>query len=196
MTRTPKTSIACPFTIIIDTAEQHPFAFTGLKADANQNYLPIKVETVSECLGRHPDSLGDYSIVGGVGSIHVERKSLEDAQGTILGWEDGRRDRFEQELANLSAIEAALVVVECSLPELLANAPDWGTKTKQQNAKTLFRSILAWQQDYRVPWLFAGSRAMAEQATYRFFYRWYEKKRIKAKALKQASDSVVLQGLF
>jgi hypothetical protein len=175
--RETKAFVRTPFSILIDTAEQHPFRFSDLKADAKQDYLPLDVPIEFTCLGRHPDSLGDYSILGGVGRCHVERKSREDCQGTILGFEDGRRERFEKELANLAAIDAALVVVECSLDEIIDTAPDHGKRTKSQNAKTLFRSILALQQDYRVPWLFCGTRRLAEVATFRFLARWFEKRK-------------------
>lgn len=163
------------FTILIDTAEQHAYSFMGLRADADRDYEPIAVNVDYTCLGRHPDSLGDYSLVGGIGRCHIERKSMDDAHSTILGFAGDRRQRFENELANLSRIEAPLVLVECSLESLLVHAPQWGKKTQQQNAKTLFRSILAYQQDYRVPWMFAGSRLLAEQSAYWFLRRFWAK---------------------
>lgn len=164
------------FVIVIDSAEQHPFAFTGLRHDSDKDYEPIIQPTIRQSLGRHPNSLGDYSLVGGIGRCHIERKSMDDAHSTILGFNDGHRERFESELGNLSKIESAAVVVECSLEDLLKNAPQYGVKTPQQNAKTLFRSILAWQNDYRgVPWIFADDRRLAEQATYWWLHRWWEK---------------------
>lgn len=163
------------FTIIIDSAEQHAFTFTGLREDAAKDYAPIVVPTIRQSLGRYPNSLGDYSLVGGIGRCHIERKSMDDAHSTILGFNDGHRVRFESELANLSKIESAAVVVECSLEDLLKNAPQYGVKTPQQNAKTLFRSILAYQNDYKVPWIFADDRRLAEQATYWWLHRWWEK---------------------
>ncbi len=142
------------------------------------------VETVRRCLGRYPISYGDYSLESAdgrqsfVGWCNVERKSLEDCQSTILGFADGHRERFEQELENLSRLitgdgGCAMVVVECSVEQLLRSAPSHGKKTASQNAKTLLRSILAYQQDYRVPWLFAGSRRLAEIATFRFLERFW-----------------------
>lgn len=90
------------FHILIDSAEQHPFSFSGLRSDANEGYTQLRVLTSIECLGRHPDSLGDYSLAGGIGRCHIERKSMGDCQSTILGFNDGHRDRFEQELRNLA----------------------------------------------------------------------------------------------
>jgi hypothetical protein len=39
----------------------------------------------------------------------------------------------------------------------------------------IYRSLLAWQQDYRVQWAFCESRRMAEITTFRWLYRWWEK---------------------
>jgi hypothetical protein len=168
-------SFRSPFTVIIDTAEQFPFDFQGLKSDSDHDYLPIEVPIINDCLGRHPDSLGDYTILGGKGRCHVERKSLDDAHVTILGFTDGRRERFESELANLANIECGLVIVECSFADLIRFAPDRGKKSAKENAKILARSVMAFQMDYRVQWMFAESRQMAQQYVYRWFWRFWEK---------------------
>ena len=173
--------VLAPFTILVDTAEQHPFTFQNFYTDGNaERRKPLIVPTESRALGRFPDSLGDYSLDSGVGRCHVERKSMQDAHGTILGWakkgEDvGRRERFERELEHLSEMEAGLVVVECSLSDLLRLAPVYGRKSAAENAKTLFRSVLAFQQDYAVSWIFADGRRTAEQVTFRWLQRWHEK---------------------
>lgn len=178
-----------PITILIDTAEQHPFSFTSIKADAKDDYQPLAVDTVRQCLGRHPDSLGDYSfhangIGSAVGRCHIERKSIEDLQSTILGFNDGHRQRFEQELANLDRIESGMVLVEANEIDVVANAPEYGKKTKQQNAKILFRSLISFRQRFpRVQWCFAGSRSMAELYAYWFFFRFYEKEFLKPKSI-------------
>lgn len=181
------------FKIYIDTAEQAPFTFTGLRSDSDKGYTTLAVDIEHRCLGRHPDSFGDYSLAGGIGRCGVERKSMADCQSTILGFTDGHRERFEQELRNLSGIEAGLVLVECSLDELLINAPSYGKKTAQQNAKILFRSILAYQQDYKVPWMFAGSRELAEQSAFWFLHRFWEKK-LKTAPRKKAAMGMKLSG--
>lgn len=163
------------FIIYVDTAEQHRFTFHGLRSDAGRKYTTLAVDIEPRNLGRHPNSLGDYSLAGGIGRCAIERKSMEDCQSTILGFNDGHRARFESELTNLSRIESPLVLVECSLADLLKQAPQYGKKTAQQNAKTLFRSILAYQQDYRVPWMFCDGRGLAEQAAFWFLHRFWEK---------------------
>lgn len=173
----------CPFRIIVDTAEQAPFSFEGLTCDAARDHRPLIVQTEFRSLRRFPDSLGDYTfegeekgeLVSGFGRCHVERKSKEDCQSTVLGFSDNRRERFEKELENLAAIESGLVIVECTLTDLLSDITAYGSRTPEQIARTLHRSILAYQQDYRVPWHFAGSRRRAEKDTFLWLNRFWEK---------------------
>lgn len=177
----------CPFTILIDTQESQPYTFDGLKADADKHYRPLIVETRFCSLGRHPNGLGDYSIEGFLGRCHVERKSMEDCQGTVLGFASGyerdkdlpgRRERFKQELANLAAIEAGIVIVEATFPDCMKYMPSWGKKSSQQNAKEFFRAVVSWQQRYRTNWVFCDNRRMAEVATFRFLeFFWKRHKR-------------------
>lgn len=165
------------FEIVIDTAEQEPFSFAGIKADADRARRPLIVPTVRECLGRHPNALGDYTVRGcgvdGMRRCHIERKSKKDGQGTLLGFASGARDRFERELANLAECPAPLVLVECPIEEFLGDAPDYGKKSKDENARTLYRSYIALQQRYRVPWIFAPSRRAAEVTAFRWLEKWW-----------------------
>lgn len=168
-------AVVCPFTILIDSNEQQPFAFVGIKSDADQQYKPIIVRTEWRSLGRHPNQLGDYSIDGFLGRCHVERKSIDDCQGTLLDFTTGGRERFEQELANLAAVESAMVVVEGTIPDVLAKQNDRRKREHRLVAKQLHRSILAMMQDHHVPWYFAGSRREAEISTFRFLERFWKK---------------------
>ena len=75
--------INCPFTILIDTGESRPFTFQDIKSDANQNLRPFAVRTKRACLGRHPDSLGDYTIDGAFGFVAVNQLChVNSFQGT------------------------------------------------------------------------------------------------------------------
>lgn len=188
--------IVAPFTVLIDTAEQQPVTFQGLRTDADNGNRPLIVPIEYRSLGRFPLSLGDYSLdspLGGYGRCHIERKSMSDAQATILGFtrkgeEAGRRERFEHELQALSDMEAGLVVVECSFTQLIANAPQYGTKTAAQNAKTLYRSVLAYLADYRVQWIWCDDRRMAEKTIWNWLRRWFEKQMELRKAeMKEAA---------
>jgi hypothetical protein len=164
--------------IIIDSMEQHPFSFTGIRLDLSEMNARqrkafdsgewdgvVSVETKFRALGA---SNGDYTVEGFEGRCHLERKSMEDCHSTVLSYGD-RRERFTRELANLASMESAAVIVECELSTLLANAPEYGVRTASQNRKHLFRQILAWQQQFKVPWIFCDGRAMAEIAAYRWF---------------------------
>lgn len=168
----------CPFTVLVDVQEKHPFSFSEI---TGANGIPMLVPTQWKALGT---ARGDYSIAGHEGRVHVERKSLDDAHGTILGWGE-RRERFVAELENLAAMESAAVVLETSVDELLATAPQHGKRTASENRKTLFRQILAWQQDYRVPWFFAGSRQLAEVATFRVLERYWRQQEKTDKAAER-----------
>lgn len=159
---------SCPFTILIDSQEKQPFSFSDMTGDGG---IPLLVKTQWKSLGT---GRGDYSIEGLEGTCHLERKSRNDAHGTILGWGE-RRERFVRELENLAAMDCAAVVVECSFEELIATAPQFGKRTSVENSRTLFRQVLAWQQDYRLPWVFCGSRRMAELATFRILQRCWKK---------------------
>ena len=176
--------IANPFVVLIDTAEGQPFTFQGLKADADRNYSPLVVPRISTSLGRYPNSLGDYSVEGLYGRVHVERKSMEDAWSTILGWETeyegsrglvGHRARFESELENLANIEAGVVVVEATIDQCLDLMPARGKKTVDENRKIFFRSLISFQQRFRVNWAWLSSRRAAEVYTFRWMERFWEK---------------------
>lgn len=170
-TTTTEKPVLCPFTVAIDVQEKQPFSFTGLAADADRKRRLIEVPTIWKPLGV---ARGDYSISGLEASCGIERKSLEDAHGTILGWGD-RRERFTRELETLATLACSAVVLECTLNQLIESAPQHGVKPAETNAKILFRQVLAWQQDFRVPWIFCDGRRMAEIVTFRLLERYWRK---------------------
>lgn len=174
----------CPFTILVDSAESQPFTFQNMTGDADIQNRPLIVPVRWCSLGRYPHSKGDYSIEDFSDRVAVERKAMDDAWGTVLGWETdfhvrkelpGRRQRFEKELENLAKLEAAMVVVEATFDDCLRLCPQWGKKEARTNAKIFLRSVLAYMQDYRVPWLFCDGRRLAEVATFRFLERFWRK---------------------
>lgn len=190
----------CPFTVLVDSAEQHPWTFQGLKADADKGDLPLVVPYEWANLGRGKDSLGDYSIAGLVGHVAVERKSLEDCISTVLGWTtnyqiergiNGRRERFKRELQNLAAIPSGIVVVEAPLERIVRVMPGCdgeayfdqttgeinatrGVKSVRENRKIFFRSVVSWQERYRVNWFFCDSRRAAEVFAFRYLEKAWE----------------------
>lgn len=165
--------VACPFTVLVDSQEKHPFTFVGFRSGAATNNRPIDVPTQVKSLG---PSHGDYSLAGYEGAIHIERKSMDDAHGTILGWGE-HRERFGRTLEYLESIEFGAVIVECSLGEMLARAPSRGRKSAEENRLILNQQYLAWLLKFRaVKWIFADTRRLAETETFRLFEKFYAHK--------------------
>lgn len=161
----------CPFVVTIDSAEQFPYSFNACWSRTHERLY--RVDTRRDCLGRHPNSKGDYSIFGYHDLVGVERKSMGDGQSTLLNRE--RYERFECELKNLARIPHGLVIVECDLRTFLANAPTTDCRSSQENARVLLGTLMSAQSEYRVPWVFAGSRDFAETYCFRFLERAFRK---------------------
>jgi hypothetical protein len=191
-------TLQVPFTVLIDSAESQPFQFVGHKANSRHNYRPLIVPTTVVSLGRYPESNGDYSLLGHVGEVAIERKSIDDLQGTILGWETefhkqknskARRQRFEHELSRLNDMEAAIVIVEGQRCCCLSTCQQWGDKTAQENALILHHSIIAYQQDYpRVQWGFYWDRQSAERAALYYLSRFWRNKHERRKSRSAAAS--------
>lgn len=128
--------------IVIDTREQAPFGFSGLEVDLERGTLPT----------------GDYSLPGFTDRVAIERKSLEDLVGCLMG---SNRDRFERELARGRAYELFAVVCEGSWQDLSA-----GTYRSEMRPKAVLQSVFAFMVRYQVNFILAGSRAAAEYITF------------------------------
>ena len=141
--------------VVVDSREQVPFAFH------HEKYAGVTVEAGTL-------TIGDYSLGGLTDRVAVERKSLPDLVA-CLGVE---RSRFERELQRAAALDAFVVVVEASWAELAK-----GQYRSQLNPHSACQSVLAFTCRYRVPFLFAGSRAGAEYATWGFLRQYLESAR-------------------
>ena len=153
------------FTIIIDTREQTPYTFEGIRDRHAPRSRPgqpapfVKVRTHRAKL-----DVGDYGVIldnGWNAQVIVERKTLADLYQT-LGKE---RDRFEREveLANELNIQLHLVV-ESDFAGLM-RVP---SHVRQVTARTITGTLASWS--IRFPWLHAwtpGPREAAEKWTYR-----------------------------
>ena len=150
----------CPFTVIVDTREQQPYTFLGLKADHKRQWSTLFVPTIRKCL-----PVGDYSVVDYESRVVVERKSKSDLWGSV-----GRRSNFERRLERMSEqFDYAAVVIEAELSEILNDPPNFSTITP----KNLNRTILAWRQRYAVDWWFVPGRAFGEAYTFRILERFF-----------------------
>lgn len=152
--------------IVQDSREQQPFSFTHPR---------YEVELVCATL-----SVGDYSLVALEDKVAVERKELPDLV-QCLGRE---RERFERELQRGAALEAFAVVIEASWADLAGGA--YRSKLQPHAA---CQSVLAFMSRYRVPFIFAGSRAAAEYATWGFLRQYLEGARKRWKAIATAQEA-------
>ncbi len=158
--------------IIADTREQAPFTF------AHPRYA-AQVEAGAL-------TIGDYSLAGLADRVAVERKSLPDLVA-CLGRE---RERFERELQRAAALDAFMVVVEAPWADLAQ-----GQYRSALNPHAACQSVLAFQARYRVAFLFAGTRAAAEYATWGFLRQYLEgaRKRLLA-VVKAQGEQDALEG--
>ena len=152
--------------IIVDNREQRPFSFRGTPYDG----VAVEAGTLA---------IGDYSLAGLTDRAAVERKELADLVA-CLGRE---RDRFERELARGAALDAFAVVVEASWADLAS-----GNYRSRINPHAACQSVLAFAGRYRVPFLFAVSRAAAEYMTWGFLRQYLEGARRRWAAIVKAHD--------
>ena len=156
----PDEFIRNPFTICVDTREQLPYRFNGIKGDSKQKGLPIAVEISKVTL-----KTGDYSIEGLENRIAIERKSLEDAYSSFIH----DRKRFERELERLSDMEFSMVIVEALEDDLY----QYVQRYTSGNPKSVYRSVISWRVKYGIHFCFANSRQRAMRDTFRHLqYFW------------------------
>jgi DNA excision repair protein ERCC-4 len=166
--------VVWPHTILVDRKEQQPFTMQGLETtepppepfrfdDFHMKYkekiVPLVVPTA--CADLHT---GDYTVRGMENMITVERKSIEDLFGTLTS----SRERFENELDRMAAMDFAIVVVEGDWHRVMR-----GLRDRKVNPQSIFGSVIAYQQRWRtVHWWFADHRRDAETITFRHL-RYY-----------------------
>jgi ERCC4-type nuclease len=138
--------------IIIDTREQLPYRFW-------------------KCVKPHPKiefaalKTGDYSLKGFEDKIVVERKTIADAYNSFVRG----RTRFEKELERMQALEYAAVVIEGDWLDILRSPP---IRSKVR-PKSIYASIIAWEQRYGVSFWPCPNRAFARKTTYRILERYW-----------------------
>ena len=140
------------FCIVVDTREQAPYTFKSVEPSP---------EVIAGTL-----RTGDYSLVGYEDQVVVERKSLIDAFGSF-----GRgRQRFEKALQRMAEMKFAAVVIESDWLHILRHPPS----RSKLNPRTVYASIIAWQQRYGVHFWPCVNRAFAEKTTYRILERFHK----------------------
>lgn len=133
---TTSPSSAEPFTVVVDTREQEPYAFDPDIVTVVRRALPA----------------GDYSLPGYEASIAIERKSLADYVASVIKG----RARFLRELRSLTEYDLGCVVVEGSIEDVVTRRYRSGANPNAVLGATL--SIIV---DHGVPVFFCGDRQLA-----------------------------------
>lgn len=143
-----KSPYQAPFVIAVDTREQSPFPLVGFA-------------TMRKTL-----KTGDYSIVGLEDRVAVERKSYNDAWGSMT---EGRK-RFERCVQRLAEMDRAAIVIECSILQLAIQPPH----IQRVTAASVVGGLISWCCQYRIPVLFCDDRLHAERVMVRFLASYWK----------------------
>lgn len=133
------------YTVAIDTREQQPYDVPGAEVCT----LPT----------------GDYSIVGLLDRVAIERKSKADAYASL----GHGRARFRREFERLALLDYAAVVVEDTVPGFL-HRPSYS----KMNPRAAISSLIAWSVRYRVPVFFAGDREHGRALTLKLLHMYWQ----------------------
>lgn len=155
----PAPAAATPLTLVVDSREQAPYSFAGV--------APVVVAALPA---------GDYSILGHEQRFAVERKSLADLFGTVIG----DRDRFERELSRLATYDRAYLLVEGTLRDVLDyRSPHWRSLTPTQaeaRPRAVVNSLNTWSIEHGIHVLYADrDRDLCRTLVYRLaerYWRW------------------------
>lgn len=137
-------------TLVIDTREQQPFAFSA-----------PGVRTIRRAL-----ATGDYSVEGLEERVAVERKTLDDLVGSLIR----SRERFLREVRRLEAIEARCIAVEASWNDIAERRYTGGI-----HPRAVFGAVLSLIVDHGVPVYFLSNRQIACRFTEDFLLRFHRK---------------------
>lgn len=147
--------------IVRDSREQAGYAFNGPR------YEGVTVEAGAL-------ATGDYAVKGLESLCAVERKELSD----LLHCLTGDRPRFTRELERARGLDAFLVVVEASWADLAG-----GRYRSRATPHAMCQSVLSFTAKYGTTFLFAGSRAAGEYATWGFLRQYVETARKRLEAI-------------
>lgn len=175
------------FTVLIDSQEKQPWTFQGFQQNGKPLIVPYKFQSLGP-------SHGDYSISGLERCVHIERKSMEDAHGTFLSHGE-RRDRWEATLEFLAEIPYAAIVVECTLGQLIAGVQARGARPAVVLRKTIHRQVLAWAEDWRIPFHFCDHRRLAEATALSILRRAWKRESGLARSRQTAELDAAIDAL-
>ena len=139
--------------VAIDTREQRPWTFPASQ--------------------RVTLATGDYSARGLEHRIAIERKSKQDAYGSI-----GRgRERFEREWVRLGELDYAAVVIESTLADFLQPP-----SRSLLHPRAAVGTLASWSVRYGVHVVFANDRRYAAAWTLKVLSKFWEQHRMEVRA--------------
>jgi len=159
----PSDLYVCDFVLAQDTREQSPWSFAGIVMGGKLVIVKRQVVTMQT---------GDYSIVGHESRIVIERKSPEDAIGSITAGNARFRREHERMRDLIAAGGFACVIVEGCLARMCDELDD-PNSGRRVSSETLMGVVAAWGQRYGVHWLFAGDRRRAELLAFKVLWKWW-----------------------
>ena len=133
--------------IVTDSREQEPYTFS---LPSVRRALPA----------------GDYSIEGLEDRVAVERKSLPDFVNTVIR----SRERFHRELVRLGTYDAACVVVEGGMRQIVE-----GRYRSDAHPNALIGTIASIILDFCIPVYFCSDRQCACRFTEEYLVRYAKK---------------------
>ena len=137
-------------TFIVDTREQEPLSFDPECVAVIRRALPA----------------GDYSIEGQEDSVAVERKSLADFVSTVIRG----RERFHKELKCLAEYEAACIVVEADLGDIIE-----GKYTSGAHPNSVLGAAISIIVDFGIPVFFCGDRQLSCRFVEAYLLRFHKR---------------------
>jgi ERCC4-type nuclease len=164
----PDGVLVAPFRVIADLRERAAgWRFVGQSVVKKKQRLSLLVPLEH----RHMKT-ADYTIDGA--PCFIERKSHEDAIGSIGGGHENFRREHERMLQIVEDGGFCCVIVESSLDAILCELED-EFSARNLNPETVLAVAASWPQRYRVPWYFAGSRAAAERLALRVLWKFWDR---------------------
>ena len=147
---------------IVDTREQTPFDLSPLMCKSSGL------------------ATGDYSVDGMEDQVCLERKEL----GDLIACCGPERERFIRELQRMKAYQHRMVIVEAAWAQIVT-----GSYRSQLDPKAAVHSIISFQAHYAVPFLFAGTRDMAQEAAKYFLYTCAKHQWIRSEPFRKVIDA-------
>jgi len=155
--------------IIIDTREQHPWAFpAGGPFDG-----PVRAAL----------PVGDYSLAGYEDRLFVERKNLDDFVGSVIL----QRERFLAELQRgLDSSAYGCIIIEGTAEDVYRHYYQ-----SQAHPASVMGATFAITRDYGYPVIFGGPRHVCIEWAARFLLQGFEALRPRGRGGKQQSKQEV-----